>query len=101
MLNYGLDRFRNLICLLVLFSACGALAYGASQEQIPDFVARSQTMESRSEQTAVLAGGCFWGVDAVFKHVKGVSNVVSGSSGGRAAAAKYESVGPGPARNHE
>jgi peptide-methionine (S)-S-oxide reductase len=42
-----------------------------------------------------LAGGCFWGVDAVFKHVKGVSSVVSGYSGGSAATAEYETVSTG------
>jgi peptide-methionine (S)-S-oxide reductase len=47
------------------------------------------------EQTAVFAGGCFWGVDAVFKHVKGVSEVVSGYSGGNADTAHYELVSNG------
>jgi len=47
------------------------------------------------EQTAVFAGGCFWGVDAVFKHVKGVSEVVSGYAGGNAATAHYEQVSNG------
>jgi len=48
-----------------------------------------------SEQTAVFAGGCFWGVDAVFKHVKGVTKVVSGYSGGSAATAHYDQVSNG------
>jgi peptide-methionine (S)-S-oxide reductase len=48
-----------------------------------------------AEQTAVFAGGCFWGVDAVFKHVKGVSDVVSGYAGGNAATAHYEQVSNG------
>lgn len=48
-----------------------------------------------AEQTAVFAGGCFWGVDAVFKHVKGVSNVVSGYAGGNADTAHYEMVSEG------
>ena len=48
-----------------------------------------------AEQTAVFAGGCFWGVDAVFKHVKGVSEVVSGYAGGSAATAQYEQVSKG------
>ena len=48
-----------------------------------------------AEQTAVFAGGCFWGVDAVFKHVKGVTKVVSGYSGGSAANAHYELVSNG------
>ena len=47
------------------------------------------------QQTAVLAGGCFWGVDAVFKHVKGVTKVVSGYAGGTAATADYETVSSG------
>jgi peptide-methionine (S)-S-oxide reductase len=47
------------------------------------------------EETAVFAGGCFWGVDAVFKHVKGVSEVVSGYAGGAAATAHYEQVSEG------
>lgn len=47
------------------------------------------------EQTAVFAGGCFWGVDAVFKHVKGVSKVVSGYSGGSQATANYGTVSTG------
>jgi peptide-methionine (S)-S-oxide reductase len=47
------------------------------------------------QQTAVFAGGCFWGVDAVFKHVKGVSDVVSGYAGGSAATAHYELVSRG------
>lgn len=50
---------------------------------------------SASEQTAVFAGGCFWGVDAVFKHVRGVSDVVSGYAGGNAATAHYDQVSQG------
>ncbi len=46
-------------------------------------------------QTAVLAGGCFWGVQAVFQHVKGVSNAVSGYAGGEQKTADYETVSSG------
>jgi peptide-methionine (S)-S-oxide reductase len=49
----------------------------------------------KGEQTIVLAGGCFWGIEAVFEHLKGVSSVVSGYSGGTAATAKYETVSTG------
>jgi peptide-methionine (S)-S-oxide reductase len=58
-------------------------------------VAPSNANAAPTEQTAVFAGGCFWGVDAVFKHVKGVSEVVSGYSGGSAATAHYEQVSDG------
>ena len=43
-------------------------------------------------ETAVLAGGCFWGMEAVFEHVKGVKDVVSGYAGGTAATANYSDV---------
>jgi peptide-methionine (S)-S-oxide reductase len=43
-------------------------------------------------QTAVLAGGCFWGMEGVFEHVKGVTNVVSGYAGGDAKDANYDKV---------
>ncbi len=48
-----------------------------------------------SSETAILAGGCFWGVQGVFQHVKGVSNAVSGYAGGEAATAEYHTVGTG------
>ncbi|MBZ9938848.1 peptide-methionine (S)-S-oxide reductase MsrA [Mesorhizobium sp. BR1-1-16] len=46
-------------------------------------------------ETAVIAGGCFWGVQGVFQHVKGVTNAVSGYSGGGASTAHYNVVGTG------
>lgn len=47
------------------------------------------------KDTAVFSGGCFWGVDAVFKHVKGVQQVVSGYAGGKQSTAHYEIVSTG------
>ncbi len=58
-------------------------------------LAALSTASLAAEQTAVFAGGCFWGVDAVFKHIKGVSNVESGYAGGNAATAHYEMVSRG------
>lgn len=46
-------------------------------------------------QTAVLAGGCFWGVEGVYEHMRGVRNVVSGYAGGESSTATYEKVGSG------
>ena len=43
-------------------------------------------------ETAVLAGGCFWGMETVFEHVKGVTDVVSGFAGGSASDATYDAV---------
>lgn len=50
---------------------------------------------SKGVATAVLAGGCFWGLEGVFDHVAGVKTVVSGYAGGAAATAHYEVVGTG------
>jgi peptide-methionine (S)-S-oxide reductase len=49
----------------------------------------------KSQQTVVLAGGCFWGIQAVFQHVKGVISATSGYSGGASATAEYEVVSTG------
>ncbi len=50
---------------------------------------------AKGEQTAVFAGGCFWGLEAVFEHIKGVKDVTSGYSGGAAKTADYETVSGG------
>src|SRR4051794_6698484 len=46
-------------------------------------------------QTAVLSGGCFWGVQGVYEHVKGVEKVISGYAGGDRSTAQYETVSRG------
>src|SRR5690242_7273238 len=50
---------------------------------------------SGATETAVLAGGCFWGVQGVYQHLKGVKNVVSGYSGGQRSTADYDRVSGG------
>jgi peptide-methionine (S)-S-oxide reductase len=74
---------------------CAAFSFGAAEEAvlIPP-PALDETTQARSE-TAVLAGGCFWGVQGVFQHVKGVKQAVSGYAGGTADTARYERVGEG------
>jgi peptide-methionine (S)-S-oxide reductase len=81
-----------------LFLVGGAIACNtarASATAIPDPILDAPLTSARGEQTAVLAGGCFWGVEAVFEHVKGVTRVTSGYSGGPAKAAQYEKVSTG------
>lgn len=51
--------------------------------------------QAKGQETAVLAGGCFWGVQGVFQHVRGVLSATSGYSGGSAGAAEYEVVSTG------
>lgn len=68
---------------------------GFSAGLVSVICALSFASAAQNEQTAVFAGGCFWGVDAVFKHVRGVHEVVSGYAGGQAATAHYEQVSNG------
>jgi peptide-methionine (S)-S-oxide reductase len=69
------------------------LALGLLLQVAPRRVLAQGAANNRA--TAVFAGGCFWGVDAVFKHVKGVSKVVAGYAGGAADTANYETVSTG------
>jgi methionine-S-sulfoxide reductase len=64
-------------------------------KSIPEPVVKSSILASQGKQVAVFAGGCFWGVESVFEHVKGVTNVVSGFSGGSSATASYDKVSGG------
>ena len=56
---------------------------------------------TRSSEVAILAGGCFWGVQGVYQHVKGVTSAVSGYAGGDERAADYEMVSTGRTRHAE
>ena len=72
----------------------------ASAKTLPDIVYDTSLVQSVgtaffSQTSIVLAGGCFWGIQAVFQHVKGVIDAVSGYAGGAADTAHYESVGTG------
>src|ERR1700693_2069904 len=62
---------------------------------LPDPATDVPKAAGKGQATAVFAGGCFWGVDAVFKHVKGVTSVTSGYAGGAANTAQYETVSSG------
>lgn len=95
MSHFVIERFRNFVCMLVLLPVFGSVAHSPAHGQIPSFAGGSRSRAASGKQTAVLAGGCFWGVDAVFKHVKGVTSVVSGYSGGSASTAQYEAVSAG------
>jgi peptide-methionine (S)-S-oxide reductase len=92
MMTRILDSFARLITIM---GVLGLVACTVASGQVPAYSGPSPAADMKGKQTAVLAGGCFWGVDAVFKHVKGVSSVVSGFSGGAANTAHYEVVSTG------
>ncbi|HEV2964822.1 MAG TPA: peptide-methionine (S)-S-oxide reductase MsrA [Candidatus Angelobacter sp.] len=76
----------------------GAIACNAGENRIgvvPNPAVDAPMANSKGEQTAVVAGGCFWGIQAVFQHVKGVISATSGYSGGAANTAEYELVSAG------
>lgn len=81
--------------LIGLFALINPLLVGYARGQARDSLPVRSIHPSKTEQTAVLAGGCFWGVDGVFKHVKGVTSVTSGYSGGSEKSAQYETVSTG------
>ena len=95
MRDFSANRLRHFACLLFLPFVLGTVACSPARGQIPAFAGDFHSTAAKGQQTAVLAGGCFWGVDAVFKHVKGVLNVVSGYSGGSAGTAQYDTVSTG------
>jgi peptide-methionine (S)-S-oxide reductase len=75
-------------------SACAGPAV-AAEEPVNTPAATRVAKESKGLKTAIFAGGCFWGVEGVFSHVKGVTSAVSGFHGGTAATAKYDTITAG------
>jgi peptide-methionine (S)-S-oxide reductase len=77
--------------LLLAVTVAGA----ETKTNFPDPAVDVAPSAAQGKQTAVVAGGCFWGVEAVFDHLKGVKNVVSGFAGGEKSTAHYETVSTG------
>lgn len=91
-------RFSGYIFLLFLVLIAGTVACTAGNAAgvaVPGPVVDQAKAAKAGEQTAVVAGGCFWGIQAVFQHVKGVISATSGYSGGEAKTAQYEIVSTG------
>jgi peptide-methionine (S)-S-oxide reductase len=82
----------SLMMILVGVIACNA---GERAVTLPNPNVDAALATAKSQQTAVVAGGCFWGIQAVFQHVKGVVSATSGYSGGSANTAEYEIVSGG------
>lgn len=87
--------FRTLALLALGASIACSADITAGTIAIPDPILDAPLATAKNEETAVLAGGCFWGVEAVFEHVKGVIDVTSGYAGGEAKTARYETVSEG------
>jgi len=87
----SLLRLVAILCAIATLG-CNAATAGVT---IPDPAVDAPLATTKGKQTAVIAGGCFWGVQAVFQHVKGVIKATSGYSGGDADTAHYEIVSMG------
>jgi peptide-methionine (S)-S-oxide reductase len=81
------------LLLMAGTSACSLAAAGSDGAPLPDPAV--DAAPAQGDQVAVLAGGCFWGLQAVFEHVKGVKKVLAGYSGGAANTAEYDRVSDG------
>jgi len=90
MLN-RLSRVVSLFAALAAFAGCG-LVNAAPKAPVPPPAADAPLASASTKQTAVFAGGCFWGTQAVFERVKGVVATTVGYAGGSAATATYDQV---------
>jgi peptide-methionine (S)-S-oxide reductase len=84
---------RRTLLLAFALAAAPLVAQAESMVKIPPPTA--EPAQSSGLETAVLAGGCFWGIQAVYQHVRGVKNAVSGYAGGAQKDAVYETVSSG------
>ncbi len=89
-----MKRAALLLPLLALAAACQQPATAAERTVAAPAAAR-ESREGEGLQTAIFAGGCFWGVEGVFSHVAGVTSAVSGYHGGTRETAHYAQVGGG------
>jgi len=84
-----------LVLLGSLFAATACNAKASPAAAVPAPLLNAERASTPGRESAVVSGGCFWGVQAVFQHVKGVIAATSGYAGGSAKTAQYETVSTG------
>jgi peptide-methionine (S)-S-oxide reductase len=96
-IRHGINSFSIQIVLFFLagLMACNQVRADGKTVSLPDPAVDAPGAAMHGKQTVVFAGGCFWGIQAVFQHVKGVTEATSGYSGGSASTADYETVSMG------
>jgi peptide-methionine (S)-S-oxide reductase len=85
-------RLRSLFPMLVLMGMTSSMACAATQGRLPQPKVDDSLAKVSGKATAVFAGGCFWGTQAVFERVKGVVKTTAGYAGGAASTATYDQV---------
>lgn len=104
---YKYFKFLLIGLSAVVAAACGTVESSSTRETVaplptPKIKASAPVAPAaKNEQTAVFAGGCFWGVEAVYEHIKGVTGVTSGYAGGTAKTANYDDVSAGETEHAE
>lgn len=86
---------------VVLVGRTAAATVTASAVALPAPVVDAPLARAPGEATAIFAGGCFWGIEAVFEHVKGVKSATSGYTGGRTPSPTYQQIGTGSSGHAE
>jgi peptide-methionine (S)-S-oxide reductase len=95
---------RAVLIAVLICAGIGVLAWATAKPNdgranakaaFPKPVVDAPVAPAKAQETAVLSGGCFWGIQAVFQHLKGVTSATSGYSGGAAKTANYEEVSTG------
>jgi peptide-methionine (S)-S-oxide reductase len=89
---------RNALLATAVIGALAACNFAGARSKpvtLPDPKLDAPKAAAKADAVAVFAGGCFWGVEAVFEHVKGVKDAVSGYAGGKSGSAQYETVSSG------
>jgi peptide-methionine (S)-S-oxide reductase len=102
-MNRSLPNFVAALVVIPVALILFAARTGSSRPLAQPAVAPTldPVASSATEDTAVFAGGCFWGVEAVFRHVKGVKSAVSGYAGGSVGSPSYEQVSTGDSGHAE
>lgn len=91
------------VCSFAIAAGCGSVSSSSDNSEYVSVQPDGVTAESpvAGEQTAVFAGGCFWGVEAVFENLRGVRDVRSGYAGGSSKDANYDKVSNGETKHAE
>ncbi len=89
------SRISAVLLMVILAGVVACNAGDRAGATVPNPAVDATLATTKADRTAVVAGGCFWGIQAVFQHVKGVISATSGYSGGAAGTAEYELVSNG------
>lgn len=95
MIGRTVSTVFSIAVLTLVMSACASVSAAGDASALPPPKLDATSSTVPHEQVAVFAGGCFWGIQAVFEHINGVDQATAGYSGGNADTAHYDMVSDG------